>query len=62
MGQNKQISGEVSICFRKKVLKFIKQFIFTIQREVLIMYYKFEYKLQKSTLITFSRCLPRRKK
>ena len=32
MGHNKQISAELRISFRKKVLKFIKQFIFIIQR------------------------------
>jgi len=44
------------------VLKYIKQFIFIIQRNERVMYHKFEYKLQKSTLITFTRWLPWRKK
>jgi len=37
-------------------------FFIIIQRDALLMYHKFDYKLQKSTLITCTRWLPWRKK
>jgi len=49
------------------VLAFVQSFkmyfyiFFIIQRDVLVMYQQFDYKLQKSTLITFTRWLPWRK-
>jgi len=58
MGHNKQISEELPISFHKKKLKFIKQFIFIIQRDALLMYDKFGYKFQKYPLITFTRWMP----
>jgi len=44
------------------VLKYNDQFLFIIQRVVLLMYHQFVYKLPKSTLITFTRWLSWRKK
>jgi len=35
-------------------VKIYCQFLFIIQRHALLMYHKFDYKLQKSTLITFT--------
>jgi len=56
VGQNKIISGELRITFHK-VLNFTNEFFFIIERDALLilMYHKFDYKLQKSTLITFTR-------
>jgi len=61
VGHNKQISGELSISF-VKIYKIYQTIFFIIQRNSFLMYHKFEYKLQKSTLITFTRWLPWRKK
>jgi len=49
--RNKEISGEL----RNKVLKYTNQFLFIIQRNALLMWHKFDYKLQKSSFITFTR-------
>jgi len=35
------------------VLKYTHQFLFIIQRDALLMYHKFDYKLQELTLIAF---------
>jgi len=62
VGHNKIKSGELRITFRTKFLNILIQFLFIIQRDAFLIYHKFDYKLQKSTLITFTRWLPWRKK
>jgi len=44
------------------VLKYTDQFLFIIQMDALFMYHKFDYKLQKSTLVTLTRWLRWEKK
>jgi len=44
------------------VLKYSDHFLFIIQRDALLMYHKLDYRLQKSTLITFTRWAALKKK
>jgi len=53
-----KISEELRISFSYNGLKYTDQFLFIIQRDALLMYHKFDYKLKKLTLITFTRWLP----
>ena len=57
MEHNKIISGEVRITSRTKFYNLLIIF-FIIERDALIMYHKFDYKIQQSTLITCTRWLP----
>jgi len=53
---NEQIYREMLITSRTIFLKFANQSPFLIiQRDLLHMYQKFDYKLQKSTLIAYTR-------
>jgi len=47
---NKEVDSYV--LFSYKVLKYTLQFLFIIKKDALLMYLKFDYKLQKSTFIT----------
>jgi len=42
---NKKVGSNV--LFSYKVLKYIHQFLFIIQKDAFLMYHKFDYKLQK---------------
>jgi len=57
VGHNKQTSGELLISFCTKFENRLINF-FNYPKDALLMYLKFDYKLQKSTLITFTRWLP----
>jgi len=61
VGHNKQISGELRISFCTKFENLLINF-FYYPRDALLMYHKFDYKIQKSTLITFTRWLAWREK
>jgi len=62
VNHKEQISGELHITLRTIFWKFTNQSFFIIQWDVPIMYSEFDYKLQKSTLIAYTRSLTWRKK